>query len=50
MKREPVRMRDADGEFRYSWVGKSEVLSGVGLVEWIDSMDAILSVDEIDWV
>lgn len=43
-------MRDADGGFRYSWVGRSEVVSGVWLVLLIDSWDAILSVDEIEWV
>ena len=43
-------MREADGGFRYSWVGRSEVLSGIGLVEWIDSRNAILSVDEIEWI
>lgn len=32
VKREPVRMREADGRFRYSWVGRSEGLRGVELV------------------
>lgn len=46
VKRERVRMRDADGEFRYSWVGRSEVLRGVVLC--VDSGDAILSVEAME--
>ncbi len=41
-------MREADGGFRYSWEGRSEVLRGVGLVVRAVSRDAILSVDEIE--
>ena len=48
MKREPERMREADGGFRYSWGGRSEVLRRVGLVVRVDLKDAILSVDEIE--
>lgn len=48
VKREPGRMRGADGGFRYSWVGRSEVWKGVGLVLCLVSRDAILSVDEME--
>ena len=40
-------MRDADGGFRYSWVGRSEGGRGVGLVVGIGGRVAIVCVDEI---
>ena len=45
MKREPVRMREADEGFRYSWKGRSDgVELVVVVVVLIVSRDAILSV------
>ena len=44
MKREPLRMRVADGRFRYSWEGRSEGLNGVELVVCIVCKVAILSL------